>query len=1153
MRFHRVVIKNIKGLVGTYELDLDKVFDGSGIFLLHGSNGTGKTTIFESICLALFGKTPSFEGGHKNEEDPFSKAHLLNNTQVSGSVSLIFSIENIPQRDTLNSPFTPQKDSGPLSEQRRRRRYFMASWSIRRARLARDEKGVRSPLSKDLQAPYRSLLELDEDFRPERVLFAGTKVKVIDFQMEQILHGLTFKDFTQTVLLPQGKFAEFIDASNAKERIQILENITATERYEVLGQRIEQRAVSYRDQLKALDAELKGYPSLDEFRVAASDLEKNNLKVAYYQQLNACAEEWKSLIGINGLKDQQKQLWETVEQEKASFKLQQEQVLVQRSEQERLTQSLVEARAAEVQLEERRGRLQSFEEQRDAVAELLKEHQHNLQREEDRATITNRELKRLPEGLSQEQALLEQLQGVARAEKRALLQLLPLGEQGEEAVDEDWIYLAVQNRQRGLNEQEQGLIEHREVLQMWSNALCKRRLYRSTVESIEAQIKGERLEKKRKELELKSLKETLEGLSTRHQELSIEHKFIHLRIELTPGASCMVCGSKEHPLLEGQRVVGLPHGQTEAEQAVERLQEELRCVEEEKKRAEARIEQLNKESCVLGNKISENRGRISNSREFIAKEEEVIELKGSWLQLNGPAEFSITSLEQELRQHLHEERVENNHVAVASLSIGQFIEHRLERLTLLKQQLNQQAQNHQEAQANLSRAKVTLGQKVGQLERRQELLNLQKRQQLQLEQLRVELREHRELLKAIYATFLSAESSFQTEEVVINQWLILAEQAFRDLKEQSDRAKMKSEIQLQSKAAELERLSKSSMQLSDRLTVAEQKIQLLRQKSIEVHDIIERKEAQLLEQTRPLYSGPVQVLQADLEPIEAGELLIEQQPHFARELGRLEAELVQSEEVIAKYKTSIELQERREQYRIESGYWTRLKKVVTPSRGRTFRAFVQAVQLGQLVTNANAQLKELSSNLRLEISKDEQGFAKLDFSVSKGSEPPRPLTSLSGGETFIVALSLALSVADLRATRMPIETLLIDEGFGTLDHNNVEQVVNCLSTLHMRNIQVGLISHVQSLIDSLETKIDVMTLVVDEGQSRSPSIETVGDLNRLIKSCQIPDLSSETEKQALAFEQLQKEQKAASDKAAEQLAEAEKASKGEAAEEEIEG
>ena len=117
----------------------------------------------------------------------------------------------------------------------------------------------------------------------------------------------------------------------------------------------------------------------------------------------------------------------------------------------------------------------------------------------------------------------------------------------------------------------------------------------------------------------------------------------------------------------------------------------------------------------------------------------------------------------------------------------------------------------------------------------------------------------------------------------------------------------------------------------------------------------------------------------------------------------------------------------------------------------------------KVFSSINQQLATLSSPYRLTPVTNESGFPTLDFQVYSSDKIVRPLKTLSNGEEFIVALAMALALAKMRAVYMPIETLLIDEGFGSLDFQNVEMVVQALSSLQLQDIQVGLISHVQSL------------------------------------------------------------------------------------------
>ena len=115
----------------------------------------------------------------------------------------------------------------------------------------------------------------------------------------------------------------------------------------------------------------------------------------------------------------------------------------------------------------------------------------------------------------------------------------------------------------------------------------------------------------------------------------------------------------------------------------------------------------------------------------------------------------------------------------------------------------------------------------------------------------------------------------------------------------------------------------------------------------------------------------------------------------------------------------------------------------------------------------------MPQNYHLSIRTDQHGVPLLDFNIAQMSGGERPIRTLSGGETFLLALSFALALANLRKVHMPIQTLLIDEGFGHLDSESVTKVIGGLETLKKRNIQVGLISHVTALQERIAARINV--------------------------------------------------------------------------------
>ncbi|MFU8805873.1 MAG: SbcC/MukB-like Walker B domain-containing protein, partial [Bradymonadaceae bacterium] len=110
---------------------------------------------------------------------------------------------------------------------------------------------------------------------------------------------------------------------------------------------------------------------------------------------------------------------------------------------------------------------------------------------------------------------------------------------------------------------------------------------------------------------------------------------------------------------------------------------------------------------------------------------------------------------------------------------------------------------------------------------------------------------------------------------------------------------------------------------------------------------------------------------------------------------------------------------------------------------------------------------------------DDDGKPRLDFTVrdKNHANDSRALSTLSGGETFLVSLAMALALADYRQQDLRMETLLLDEGFGTLDQETLSTALSLLKNLHMNGErQVGLISHVEVLKERIPHRIEVSRL-----------------------------------------------------------------------------
>lgn len=154
--------------------------------------------------------------------------------------------------------------------------------------------------------------------------------------------------------------------------------------------------------------------------------------------------------------------------------------------------------------------------------------------------------------------------------------------------------------------------------------------------------------------------------------------------------------------------------------------------------------------------------------------------------------------------------------------------------------------------------------------------------------------------------------------------------------------------------------------------------------------------------------------------------------------------------------------------------WSQINAVIGSESGAKFRRFAQSLTLDMLTANANHHLKELAPRYRLQrIPNYDMDLQIVDRDLG---DQVRSVTGLSGGETFLVSLALALGLASLRNTGSSIESLFIDEGFGALDPESLDIALQALDNLQAGGRQVTVISHVPSLIERVATKIKVIPI-----------------------------------------------------------------------------
>ena len=166
------------------------------------------------------------------------------------------------------------------------------------------------------------------------------------------------------------------------------------------------------------------------------------------------------------------------------------------------------------------------------------------------------------------------------------------------------------------------------------------------------------------------------------------------------------------------------------------------------------------------------------------------------------------------------------------------------------------------------------------------------------------------------------------------------------------------------------------------------------------------------------------------------------------------------------------LAEETEKAREEYVQWHRLYDIFGSSDGKKFRNIAQSYVLRQLLAGANVYLRQLTGRYELE---GQPGSLTILLKDKEAGGVLRPTSTISGGESFLTSLALALGLSSLSNRSMSMDILFIDEGFGTLDSTYLGTVMDALEQLHqMGGRKIGIISHVESLKERLTTQIQVM-------------------------------------------------------------------------------
>lgn len=959
MRLQTLTIHNIASIEdATIGFDTHPLAD-SEVFLITGKTGSGKSTILDAICLALFATTPRLKDTSMQGE-----------TKDLGVDITIKDPRQLMRRNT-GEAFVSLTFTGNNGI------HYEATWSISRAY---------KKATGNLQNKSWKLKNLDSDI-------TYTKDKEIEAEIQEAI-GLDFSQFCRTTLLAQGEFTRFLNSKD-EDKAAILEKITGVDIYSKIGIKVFEVTGQKKTEWEQAQQKIEGIHTLTDEEMAAKKEEMAGYETLLEQVRKA------------GEKDKTKLQWIKTEVE--------------------LTKAVSDANNALLQA-------------RAAVESDIFKKKETLVRQWN-ATIEARNwlaaMKRAEEDISKAKKKIQECENTISIESKKLAEtLLPAFEKAQKNADD--AQASFEKQAEALKTQETELAElhlpERRKEQEKAKELLRN--IALTFDRIEAYHK----EKERNANTAAALKEAKEGIEEKLKESATMEPLIHdakvkmedrktlldkqsdtidkfaqtLRQKLQVGDLCPICRQEiksELPHEEelAQLVGELRKAYTEAESAYQDLVSKKNKLDAEIKAAKDSY-QKGKEAFDKDNSVQMAKQKVIEACRACGIETIDEETPKKLISLKEDTATKLQELETKIAEGAAKEEL---------------IKTQRDDLEQLRKKWEQLKRTVQKAQQDISdcKGKIAIAEEVKknmelvQLKQAEETFNTNHLQLLDFLGSHADIDMERLIALNTYSSQSIGEiqASLETEKNKVLTKKTLQEEAGRKLEEH--------------------RKTKPEIKEEDTVELLETRI---KENEKTLTELSEKK-------------GAInQELKADEEN--------------KKQLGHLKEEADKKKAIYQK--------------------WSRMNQLIGDASGNKFRKIAQSYVLNSLIHSANHYMKTLTDRYTLKVA---PGTFVISLEDAYQGYVSRAASTISGGESFLVSLSLALALSDI-GQQLAVDTLFIDEGFGTLSGEPLQNAINTLRSLHTKSGRhVGIISHVEEL----QGKIPVQIQVIQEGNLSSSKVQVV--------------------------------------------------------------
>lgn len=1037
MKPKKLTLKNFGPFIDE-TIDFSKLADAP-LFLITGKTGAGKTTIFDGMTYALFGETSGKIRSAKEMRSLFATPEAV--------TSVLFSFEH--QQMSYEIERKPEQILAKRKGSGNRKQVAKVSLTVF------DEKG--------------------------KEVKQYTKRSEVDQLIKELLN-LDAKQFSQIVLLPQGEFRNFL-ISSSSEKEGVLRNLFGSQFFQQFNEQMKEKAKCQEQKLDHLEQEL----ILLRKRFVLTNEETSTENLSYEEMINLWHNEQKVLeelilnekAELLKLQEQQKQIenrYYHAESLNKSYK-----------EKTKLIQRLEELNEKEGTIGEKRQWIKRYEfaqklqdtiarsqeyindqfelETKEKIYSEQLAHTEQLYKKWLEQEVQRIALQKEIEGLSQEFQEKKLLLPIADQWQQKQIDLKELQEEEQELQkkkriikqEETQILLEQQKIQEQLTEQEelqenrihyeklrQEYEIHQELIEQWNEKKEQIEAYHVQLDEIKSQFEANR------EL-LSQETKTLECLRSQWASQQIAR----LQLLLLPGQPCPVCGATEHPNRYAEHE--LPE------------QEEIMALEQKLAQAESTIDQIHQE---IGRneaehlKISEQLTKLTewvlNTKEEIARNEEVLKSK-----IKKIFKFAnVNNLAVSLKEINRNLSVQISTIAKAKKAYQEIVE----KLPEIKDRL------------------IEIEQYMD--------LNKEKIQQMQGESASLAKQ-----LEKIDTYTLLADVKYLEEQVTLKaNWLLKEKEQGLSYSQEINLLKIQLETVHEQQKKNSQKVETIQVTIADKLKEqdyfkeAEEIISFVQQTAtynevIQITDAYEEERLIVEDRLAQLATVSLEEELQDLNGLkEQLEMIKEKVSKQQESCYRWQEQKNQNQQVSEEFSLIYQTSQKQLDELIELKQLAQTINGENP-RKTSLERYVLQVYLQEVLQVANSQLQRLTKNrYQFELAEEVgsyRGKTGLEINIyDDEAGMSRGAHTLSGGESFIAALSLALALAEVIQAQtggVTIEALFIDEGFGSLDEEALEMAIEALETIESEGRMIGIISHVRELKERVVQQIRINT----EGSGQS--------------------------------------------------------------------